>query len=141
MRNAVRNASSRYRVTSSPYAWTSPSLASSMSPASSSGRPSTRSVTADTPLRPGRFRTSASSAGWAALGLALRASPLAPVLEDLAGEADDAREHVGELHGDDELGRRRGPDLLQRIEILQAHRLRVDQVHHPHGVLQHALGH
>src|SRR6266545_3348040 len=128
MRNAVRNARSRYRVTSSPYAWTSPSLASSMSSASSSGRPSTRSVTVDTPSRAGRFRTAASSAGRARLGLALRASLLAPVLEDLAGEPDDAREHVGELHRDDELCRRRSPDLLQRIEILEAHGLRVDRL-------------
>src|SRR5919109_2708270 len=47
-------------------------------------------------------------------------------VEGAAGGAGDAGEQVGQLHGHHELGRGRGADLLEGVQVLQGHGVGVD---------------
>ena len=51
-----------------------------------------------------------------------------PLLRTPARERDDAGQQARQLHRHDELRRGRRADLLQRLQVLQAHRVRVDDL-------------
>src|SRR5215210_1314220 len=120
MSQAVRNARSRYRPTSSSYARTSPSLASPTSSSSSSGRPSTE--------RSRRFEPRYGSYTGAAARV--------PSGTRAVDQGGDAGGETGQLHRDHDLGARRSRDLLERVEVLQGHRLLVDALRGLEDLLQ-----
>src|SRR5262249_6331431 len=126
-RRATRAASAWYRVTSSPKARSSPSRDRSTSDASSARARSVGCVTIP-PCTRGRAPRFPAPSPRSALARAVRRGRF--------GDRREGRHGPGKLHRHHDLRRRGGPDLAERLEVLEPHRVVVDGARDLEDLLQ-----
>src|SRR5262249_3696067 len=126
---ATRAASAWYRVTSSPKARSSPSRERSTSDASSARARSVGCVTIP-PTTPGGAR------GFRGPPPGSAPARARPVRRRRLRDRREGRHEPRQFQWQEHLRRRRAPDLAQRVEVLQAHRVVVDRARHLEDLLQ-----